>query len=257
MKKYTITLGLLLAGAFMFAQQNVIKVGLGSVFQSDLQLKYERSFAENHSFQIGILADFTERIDNEGLQGLPIVGVGVDEPFSVAYGGFAIIPEYRYYFSKKGSPRGFYAGLYGRYRQRNGSIDSAFGTDIELDASARLFNIGAGVGIGAQFLIADKFSIDWYIGGLGYNQFFLSANLQPLNDDDFDRLQMDLIREINDVSFEDLGGDDSGLSREQFDELKTTTLNAVTNAENQEFDTGNISFGLLDIRLGLSLGYAF
>lgn len=258
MKKLSISFVFLLAGLFTFAQQNVIKVGLGSAFQRDLQLKYERSFAEKHSFQIGVLADFTESLDNNGAANLPLgLGVVIDEAFDLKYGGFAIIPEYRYYFSKAGSPRGFYLGAYARYRQRNGSIDSNFGTSIGIDASATLWNIGAGIGMGAQFLISDRFVIDWYIGGLGYNRFFLSANIAPTNDADFEQLQMDLLEEIDGYSYQDTGFDEATLSMEDFNTAKSQIRDAVANTELREFDTGNLGFGLLDIRTGVSLGYAF
>lgn len=256
MKKLSISFVFLFAGLFAFAQQNVVKVGLGSAFQRDLQIKYERSFGEKHSFQIGILADFTESLDNESFTRLTR-GLVIEEPFEIGFGGFAIIPEYRFYFSQAGSPRGFYLGAYGRYRQRNFSIDSNFGTDIGIDAGARVWNVGGGLGMGAQFLIADKFVIDWYIAGLGYNQFFTSATIAPANDGDFERLQMDLLREIDDYSYQDLGVDEGTLSMEDFNATKQGIRDAVANTEVREFNIGNLTSGFIDIRIGLSLGYAF
>ena len=106
MKKITIVIFLFCCYQAIYAQQNVIKLGLGSAFQRDIHLKYERAFAENHSVQLGILYDTKENLSLELFTDNPDA-IGTN----VFLRGYAFLPEYRYYFSKKGSPRNFYAGL--------------------------------------------------------------------------------------------------------------------------------------------------
>lgn len=255
MKHLFLTLTLLAFGLGAHAQQNVVKLGLGSALQSDIHLKYERTFAEKHSIQLGILADTRETFNVT--RPFPFGPDTADPALDSKLGGFAIIPEYRYYFSGAGAPRGFYAGVYLRYRQRNLSFDTNFNTDIDLIAKGRLRNVGAGIGCGAQFLISDKFVIDWYIGGLGYNQFYLSASVEPVNEEDFDQLKMDLIQEVNDFEVpSDQTGEDF-ITQEELDDVKDVLLTAIEATESRRFNSGAIPFGLLDIRTGLSVGYAF
>ena len=255
MKYLFLTLTLLAFGLGASAQQNVVKLGLGSALQSDIHLKYERTFAEKHSIQLGIVADTRENFNiTSTLSG----GVDVDPDFDASLGGFVILPEYRYYFSGAGAPRGFYAGAYLRYRQRNVIFESNFGTDIDLEARATLRNFGAGIGCGAQFLISDKFVIDWYIAGLGYNQFYLSGSVEPVDSEDFEALKVELIDVVNDLEYPaDQQGADAAITEADFNEFKDGLANTIEATESRRFNSGAIPFGLLDFRTGLSVGYAF
>ncbi len=252
MKKLIISSFLLLSGLIISAQENVVKIGLGSAIQFDLQLKYERTFLENHSFQIGVLGDFKESIDNNTISRF---GFDIDAPFSFDLSGFAIIPEYRYYFSNAGAPRGFYVGAYGRYRQRNAVFNtSLFETDIDFEATGRLSNFGIGVGIGAQFIINDAFSIDWYIGGIGYNWFGARFAVAPLNDEDFDVFKVDVLNGIDDLNYDDFS---EFIDQEEYDLIVESLREGVEQTESIGFRSARFPFGLLDIRTGISLGYAF
>lgn len=234
-----------------YAQQNVVKLGLGSAFQQDLNLKYERTFAEKHSFQIAFLGDFPQTFN-------PLSRFGVDSDDYVGkLSGFAVVPEYRYYFSAKGAPRGFYAGAYLKYRQRNLNFTSDFGTDLDIKARARLQNFGIGLGCGVQFLISDRFAIDWNIVGLGYNQFFASASVEPLNEEDFDELKMDLQEVVEDLKYPSDNQASDFISEEEFNDLKSFLGDAIDATESQGFKTGRYPFGFLDFRTGVSVGYAF
>jgi hypothetical protein len=260
MKKLSVSFVLLLTGILAFAQQNVIKVGLGSAFSSNLNIKYERAFAEKHSIQVALLADFNQKYDNDRFNDGRIgsfLDVIVDEPFSATLGGFAIVPEYRYYLSKKGSPRGFYLGAYGKYRQRNLNVESNFGTNYGVKGRGVLWNVGAGIGMGAQFIISDAFVIDWYIGGLGYSRYFANLNIAPQNDEDFENLQADLLVEIDETTYNDVEFLWEALSEDDFNEVKSLFTDAVENTEIREFNTTRFPFGLIDLRTGISLGYAF
>jgi len=220
MKKLLFTLSALCIAAVSYGQQNVVKIGIGSILQSDLHLKYERAFAEKHSFQLGVVADFNERTNLANNFFVNAIGLGLDDPLEVKLGGFAVVPEYRYYFSNAGSPRGFYAGVYGRYRQRNLEFLNDFGTGIEFEATGRLWNVGIGLGIGAQFLISDKIAIDWYIGGLGYNRFFASAEVAPRSPEDFDQLKSELTEELDGFNYSTISGIEEVISEDDFNSVK-------------------------------------
>ncbi len=118
-------------------------------------------------------------------------------------------------------------------------------------------NIGGGIGCGAQFLISDKFVIDWYIIGIGYNQFFASVKVNPASPDDFDALKVELLEAIDDIEYPADQDASAAISEEDFNAFIDEIRDQVDATESQGFSTGRIPFGLLDLRTGLSIGYAF
>ena len=114
MKKILLA-AILIASCFpLFSQMNNVKLGLGSATQLDVNLKYERALGDHHAFQVALLWDTPESLSGGFVTSDPEVE-GVDGTLS----GFAIVPEYRYYFGSKGPLRGFYAGVFLKLRNRN------------------------------------------------------------------------------------------------------------------------------------------
>jgi hypothetical protein len=86
---------------------------------------------------------------------------------------FEVVGEYRFYVSDQEGPRGFYIAPQLYYKNFNGTLKGEHlpkGTNAKFAADEVQINldmIDLGVQFGAQWLIADKVSIDWMILGIG------------------------------------------------------------------------------------------
>ncbi len=83
--------------------------------------------------------------------------------------GFSATPELRLYpFSKRGAPYGFYISLFGRYFDYDWKVPYIGAVDtLSANGTFSLSGIGGGTTLGVQFLIKNRFVIDWYITGGG------------------------------------------------------------------------------------------
>lgn len=91
--------------------------------------------------------------------------------------GHYITPEFRFYFGKK-APNGFYFGRYFKYRKVGIELDAFFSskevaTTVDLNANIYLKEYGTGRQFGYQWIIADRWSIDWFFAGYGYSTYKL------------------------------------------------------------------------------------
>jgi hypothetical protein len=161
------------------ATKNNIKINLPSLTLSTFSLFYERQTGKKSTVQIGFR--FTPN------RGLPfrsnvtnLIALAADSLTSNFYNsisgnGFAVSPEYRYYFGKHAG-KGFYISPMAKY-QRFGA--KAFlntlltsGTEpFNATLNGSLSSIGAGAQMGLQFWAGKHVSIDWMIAGLYYNRF--------------------------------------------------------------------------------------
>lgn len=252
MKNYVLLACLIVASLSLNAQNNAVKLGLGSaLISSDINLKYERMFDNHHAVQISLLYDTPEQFGSTLL--FPI---DVPEDFRTTLSGFAITPEYRYYFKDEEGPRGFYAGVYGRYRSRDLKKVGSYGSEVDFDAKVNVTNFGGGIGCGVQWLIKDAFVIDWYIFGLGYNVYGAKVRAQPADGADIEELKVDILREIDEFDPADLGTE---IAIEDLEELKSLIRDEVVNLDenNLEVNTPRVNFGSIELRAGFSIGYAF
>jgi hypothetical protein len=85
--------------------------------------------------------------------------------------GFGITPEYRFYCSQKGAPRGFFVAPFLRYQNYSLKNEGSTYTDYESgstitteDAKATFSSFGGGAIIGFQGLIGETLSIEAFIG---------------------------------------------------------------------------------------------
>lgn len=100
----------------------------------------------------------------------------------------AITGELRLYTGKHAGPRGFYVAAYGRYSKMDfgylGTYQPSMGEEIPLPYIGKLNGMGGGLMLGAQWLIADKVTLDWYIAGAHYGKLGGDVNIAQ----DFSRL---------------------------------------------------------------------
>lgn len=216
-----------------FAQNNIVKLGLGGLATANLNLKYERVLTEKNSVNVNLglkvpsglpfNLDLNDIIDNNT----------AEEP---KLNGFNISAEYRIYTGSQGAPQGFYFAPYLQFKnfaiQYDDVIDGHMG-----EAKINYGNIGAGLQLGAQWIISEKVSIDWYFLGLSVVRNNVKIRVES---DDPD---IDFFEEVNAIEkeYEDVPfiGDKLELdSGENFASLKT-------------------NFILPGFKTGVSIGYAF
>lgn len=229
------------------AQQNVVKLGLGSlVVHQNVNLKYERAFAGRHSIQGSFIYDVPSS---------PWYLSGLNEILSekVKKSGFYFVPEYRYYFGKKGALRGFYGGVYGKlgFTKFNVSDIEMTKEKIPTDIYSRVNTLGLGLNIGAQWILGEHFTIDWNIGGLGIARHAIGFGFN--SDKPLTYSKEELLAEMR--SRVAKVEDDS--TRSSLNDLVNTLEPELKDINTDSFDTPKAPGLLLDIRFGLSLGYAF
>ncbi len=159
----------------LLCQDNIVSIGVPGLVIGNVNLGYERVVSEKTSLalHLGILIprEVPAYISDEFDDG----GELLDE-FDNKLGGMSAALEYRLYTGDKGAPRGFYAAPFVRMNNYSFTIGTEYDqTSAEL--KARLFSIGAGVQLGAQWLIDDKVSLDLYFLGLGVNNHTFSFEL--------------------------------------------------------------------------------
>ena len=175
---------ILLAHCF-FAQdagrKNVIKLNLLALGATNISGQYERALHKN--FSIALQAGF---IPSRGLPGV----TPPDDFKDIKLSGVNITPELRFYPGakvEKQAPHGFYLNLYFRYAKYDASghfdySDSSYypvgpvisrSTPVSLTYSG----VGLGLGIGYQWIIKNRISVDWWVVGFHYGTAKLDATV--------------------------------------------------------------------------------
>jgi hypothetical protein len=219
------------------AQKNSIELGLGGLAVGAINLRYERLITPKSGLQITIAPITPKSWNPEEISGEDWSDISFEK---TKFNGIAIIPEYRFYFGQGEGMRGFYVAPYLRYTNygfnSTGTIEAEPGK-----ASLRLSSFGAGIGVGAQWIIGDHFTIDWNIMGIGGDAYNLRAKMEA-DDPDYNMLEF-----ANDF-LEELEMNNDEVPIDLTDIANTVELNKFR---------FNIPFGLVGFRAGISVGYAF
>jgi hypothetical protein len=157
--------------------KNGIKINATSLFLSNYSFSYERmltrkiSFVASYRFMpkttlgdISFVKKVIDQVaeDGDGIKNdMKRIGISND----------AFTGEFRFYMGHKPGARGFYLSLYGRYAHFDLDYAYQYETgaktyDIPIKASTKIW--GAGMMVGAQWLIARRVTLDWYIMGGHY-----------------------------------------------------------------------------------------
>jgi len=175
----------------VFAQKNVVRLGLGGLGYRNINLDFERALKENQaiSLNLGILIPRT----------IPSALVEDVELDFNDLKGISIAPEYRFYTGSKKALNGFYIAPYLKYSSygisASGSYDGTYG-----DVSAKFSTLGGGMQLGTQWLINDRVSIDWSFFGIGLNRNTLSMRFETNdNEVDFENIEDDMRAGLDDL----------------------------------------------------------
>jgi len=190
-------------GGSLVVGGNVIKTNITSAAIAHYQLQYERVTGPNQSFAIGFGISPNVK--------LPFAGVaenaaGDDEQAveavkSIRFTKFTVTPEYRFYISKKGAPKGFYLATFARYTHM--SMENIFpytseaGVDHKIHVEGKFNGYGAGAMIGIQWLLGKNFTLDWwivgpFIGGMSSEFTGVDHSTEPLSPTDQVNLKEDI-----------------------------------------------------------------
>ena len=173
----------ILCASNTYAQKNIVKWRPAALGWNNIDLSYERIINDKSSFAVkvgfmvplDIVTPYSDYLKQQATQS----GASTTSGYTMTKGfinGFSILPEYRFYTAKE-APKGFYVAPYLKFwRGAMGAtiLDSVL-HPTEIVASLNI--IGAGVGIGYQWVIADVVTIDWNFLGLGADAYILNATI--------------------------------------------------------------------------------
>lgn len=185
MKRVTIFAFAVLLTFTASAQQNVVKLGLGSIItplNRNINLEYERVLNENSTvlgeIGFGIPRDFGSDFINQLERFNVDLSQNNIQITSTILKNNYFIAEYRYFFKGEGA-RGFYVAPYLKLSNWLIDVEGVYDNNntgnitIQTTIDANMFATSIGGGIGYQWLIHDQFAINWNffsIGG-GINRF--------------------------------------------------------------------------------------
>ena len=157
------------------AQQQIIKTSpLGYVYGM-YNLQYERMLTDYSA--INVSASYLKpNLFDQDEYIIDFLGLDISEKLDI--NGVALNLDYRLFSQNQAGPRGFYIAPYLRY-MRVASLLTVDGQFMVMDKHDNLVEVdhietgftldryGYGIKLGVQWLIADRFSIDWNFGGIG------------------------------------------------------------------------------------------
>jgi hypothetical protein len=226
--------------------KNIVKLNLFALPLKNFSLQYERGLNKDISVSLGASfmpktsIPFKKSILNAmETDGNDTTDAGRDFMDNARISSWAITPEFRYYFGKK-PLNGFYVAPY--VRIGGYSVDWAYlyekdnGDKKPVDLKGRSTSFSAGLLLGAQWHLANRIVLDWWILGPQWS----SHNISMEAVGDFSDLtpseKADLEETIEKIGF-------SG------NKFEATVTNSSVKAENK--------IGLPGLRTGLCIGFCF
>lgn len=154
--------------------KNVASIGLLSLGFYNISLKYERSLKPWCSVRLhgGMMIPHSSSVI-ESVEDL--VNENSSTKMSNELWGWHIKPEFVCYPGKKGSPKGYYIGGYGKV-DHYGLTMNVQTTKNEYDNGLGITRVGGGLIMGYQWLIANRVSIDFWFFGIGVDYYMMSAS---------------------------------------------------------------------------------
>lgn len=188
---------------FAPARRNIVKLNLPNLGFKNVTLNYERILSDRTSAALNvgyIIPSAPPSFLSEalGIDSLTISNaIGADSTsLNNELSGFTATLEYRIYTKKKGAPRGFYLAPYLRYASYKYLFDDTIKDNFS-NIDSRVTTIGVGAQLGYQWVIKDRFVIDWGILGIAAQRYKLSSTFSSMDDTvNFDEIQQDVETEI-------------------------------------------------------------
>ena len=167
-----------------FAQaekQAVVKLNLSAAVLGAATIQYEKVLGKHISFALGAgyrpklllpfakdLEKYVDFADNR----IDYISFENVKKAESKIGMYHITPELRFYFGKKQAPFGTYLSVFGKYNDFHGDVPVFVDTDykgvpvrLELPVDTKIKTASAGLMIGHQFRLGNRFTFDWYVAG--------------------------------------------------------------------------------------------
>ena len=162
-------------------QPNFVKLNLLTLLGGKISVEYERVLSKK--FAVGVALNL--RPESELPFKSRIMDIVDDSEVNSLLDGMkssstAIVPEFKYYLSKKGYGQGFYLAPYVKYAKFNYSAPYTYDVSIEyqgqmvydreetISLKGDLTTVTAGISAGINFRLKDNIFLDWRIIGPGY-----------------------------------------------------------------------------------------
>ena len=210
--------------------KNIVKLNLLPLGIKNISLNYERILADRQTASLTVNT-FIPGTAPSFLSDL----VSSESPDTDDFSGFSVTGDYRFYGNQKGAPRGFYYAPFARYANYKYSFDTTIENNFS-NANTALTTYGVGIQIGTQWVIKDRFVIDWGILGVSIQQYNLTSTFTSMEDINFGEIQESIEADI----------EDSGLFR-----------TAIEFNSGDDFLQANLPFLFGGLRSYLSVGIQF
>lgn len=152
------------------SKKNVVKINLPALLFKNISVEYER--------QIGKKTSVSVNVHTIPFSSLPFQSTfnDIGNTSDINYdqfklGSFGVVPELRFYLSKKGALHGFYIGPFVSYSsyKMNLPVSYTSGTASKTGIfDGKLNTFTGGIQFGSQFSLGKNIVLDWWIFGPNY-----------------------------------------------------------------------------------------
>lgn len=174
------------------AYKNIVKLNLPNLAFKNISLNYERILSDRNS------ASLTAGYSIPGSAPSLLSDALSDMPSTDDFSGFSVTGDYRIYSKKKGAPRGFYYAPFAKYVNYKYLFENTIADNLST-ANSALTTYGVGIQIGTQWVIKDRFVIDWGILGVSVQQYNVTSTFTSMEDINFDEIRASLEADIEDI----------------------------------------------------------
>ncbi len=195
-----------------FAQEEkrkVFKVNLSAAAMKAVTVQYERVFGNHFSLALGAgyrpkallpyakdLESYVDFADSR----IDYISFDNVKKAESRIGMYHVTPEMRFYFGSKGAPIGTYLSIFGKYNDFHGDVPVFVDTDykgvpvrLELPVDTKIQTASAGLMVGHQFRLGNRFTFDCYLIGAHFGRVSVhgesNQNLEGFDDDFRTRLR--------------------------------------------------------------------
>ncbi len=229
-------------------KDNIIKINVPALAFKNFSFQYEKAINKKQSFAVAVR--FRPESDIPFQEAIADLFTDTTIRLDLAkMGNVGITPEYRFYLGKKGALQGFYLGPFISYNYYSGdapinywAYNSQTNQFIPKVAvfKGSINTFTAGLQVGAQWKLSNKFSLDWWIVGFNYG----------FNNGDFKyrgALTVDEQVTLQEVKLRPM--------RELLSSVIKIDIYEPANANGAAFKTSGQWFGIR--AMGINLGYRF
>lgn len=151
--------------------KNLVKLNVGALLLKNFSFQYERAISKKISVAGGLRFAPKSRLPFSSTLESAIDDDDTWESIKdFKTGNFAITPEIRFYMGKKVF-QGFYIAPFARYAQYSADVPYKFevnGSEQEIPLNGSVNSITGGILFGAQWKLAERIHLDWWILGPNY-----------------------------------------------------------------------------------------